>query len=523
MNKILNIVKFFLLFISFYLFSRLTVDDAFISWRYGKNLVDYGIWNYNPSYFDLTQAYTNPIYAYLSVIPNYLNFNVVLFFKFFSIITTSLFLYYFFYKKIKLNNFPSILILFLATPATMFHIFGGMETFLFVILSTLLFIFLYKNNLIYSCVATLLLFYIRPETYTLILLVPLFFLFAFKEESIFKIKLNKIGSIIVLKKKNIINSVKIFFILSIFLIPIFLINYYYFGYLWPNPYYVKVTSFFRPSELIRYLFFIMPALYLLYIGRLKLFILIILFFIPMGWVYSNSNLMMNYHGRFLFHIYAPIFLFILYLTYFCKDIIYYKLNNSKKYNKINQKFLIRFFLLPFVLLFLFYSSFEFRYTMTYYPRLLDAHGKLGNIIKEISNREDIKSISIGDAGLLPYNSGLNSLDSLKLGSSYLAHNGIDYNIISKYNPKILIFHTKPSSGDVRKNKSQNLLLKWAEEKNYVEVCNVVMHPQYKIKIYAFKQIKEIQNVCKISKKKNNFSHNSYFIKTFYVPPFVYWR
>ena len=202
MNKILNIVKFFLLFISFYLFSRLTVDDAFISWRYGKNLVDYGIWNYNPSYFDLTQAYTNPIYAYLSVIPNYLNFNVVLFFKFFSVITTSLFLYYFFYKKIKLNNFPSILILFLATPATMFHIFGGMETFLFVILSTLLFIFLYKNNLIYSCVATLLLFYIRPETYTLILLVPLFFLFAFKEESIFKIKLNKIGSIVIFKKKK---------------------------------------------------------------------------------------------------------------------------------------------------------------------------------------------------------------------------------------------------------------------------------------------------------------------------------
>jgi hypothetical protein len=51
--------------LSFWLFSRLTVDDAFILWRYCKNFVDAGVWNYNPAVFDMTQAYTSPIYAVL--------------------------------------------------------------------------------------------------------------------------------------------------------------------------------------------------------------------------------------------------------------------------------------------------------------------------------------------------------------------------------------------------------------------------------------------------------------------------
>lgn len=38
-----DILLYLLLFISFWLFSRFTVDDAFISWRYGKNLITYGI------------------------------------------------------------------------------------------------------------------------------------------------------------------------------------------------------------------------------------------------------------------------------------------------------------------------------------------------------------------------------------------------------------------------------------------------------------------------------------------------
>ena len=74
--------------------------DAFITWRYGFNLVNHGIWNYNPSTFDPTQAYTNPIYALLSIIPALLGINVVLFFKIISLIFSA----YFFPRLISLKK-----------------------------------------------------------------------------------------------------------------------------------------------------------------------------------------------------------------------------------------------------------------------------------------------------------------------------------------------------------------------------------------------------------------------------------
>jgi hypothetical protein len=73
--------------VSFWIWSRFTVDDAFISWRYGKNLVLHGLWAYNPDSFDLTQAYTNPIFAVLGVIPNALRLDVVAFFKLLAVVT----------------------------------------------------------------------------------------------------------------------------------------------------------------------------------------------------------------------------------------------------------------------------------------------------------------------------------------------------------------------------------------------------------------------------------------------------
>ena len=65
--------------INSYLFSRFTVDDAFITWRYGINLVNHGIWSYNPVNFDVTQSYTNALIAFLSLVPAYLELDMVLF------------------------------------------------------------------------------------------------------------------------------------------------------------------------------------------------------------------------------------------------------------------------------------------------------------------------------------------------------------------------------------------------------------------------------------------------------------
>jgi hypothetical protein len=107
--------------LSAYFFSRFTVDDAFIGWRYAKNLIDFGIWNYNPSNFDLTNAYTSPLLTFLSIIPEILGINVVLFFKLFFLINA--FIVYFVVSD-RLKDNSLLLIIFFALPSTIIHIFS---------------------------------------------------------------------------------------------------------------------------------------------------------------------------------------------------------------------------------------------------------------------------------------------------------------------------------------------------------------------------------------------------------------
>src|SRR3989339_418538 len=63
------------------LFLGFTADDALITFRYGQSLIKHGVWNWNGDSTDLVEAYTNPIYAFLSIIPHACGLNVLLFFK----------------------------------------------------------------------------------------------------------------------------------------------------------------------------------------------------------------------------------------------------------------------------------------------------------------------------------------------------------------------------------------------------------------------------------------------------------
>ena len=157
---------------SFWLYSRFTVDDAFITWRYGKNLVEHGIWNYNPTTLDLTQSYTNPIYAILSIIPAFFAIDVVFFFK--IVATLKILVFSVWFLRITQLSWLMILLL-LSIPATIVHAYSGLETFLFVALVSALFISLDKNQRLLAIVLTWLLFLTRPESWLLVVLVPTFF------------------------------------------------------------------------------------------------------------------------------------------------------------------------------------------------------------------------------------------------------------------------------------------------------------------------------------------------------------
>lgn len=323
-RQFVSLSLFFILIVtglaSFWIFSRFTVDDAFISWRYGKNLVDFGIWNYNPSYLDLTWAYTNPISAIVSIIPNFLKLDIVLFFSMISIMNYFLFMLWI---KVEFKQFFIIALIPLVLPFAIIHLFSGLETFFFVTFSVVFFVNLYEKRLIRSIIYSIILIFVRPEAWLLTALVPIYYLLL-KEDNLEikslydvvpKIKLNKITEAVII-------AIVVGMPLIIFLI----IHWMYFGYFLPNTFYIKNTGFIFINTSIEFAYHTLLLVPLLMIFIIKLFnkmkyndflyfTLIAMYFGTFAIQYSLSSLAMNYADRFGFHIFIPMYFILIYVGF----------------------------------------------------------------------------------------------------------------------------------------------------------------------------------------------------------------
>lgn len=527
-NKIYsNLITFILVVLvaaSFWAFGRFTVDDAFISWRYGKNLVNHGIWNYNPNYLDMTQAYTNPIYAFLSIIPNYFGIDIVLFFKLFSILNVLVFVVYI-SKKIKGSKI--MILAFFAMPATIIHLFSGLETFLFISLLFALFVSFYENKFRQSIVLTILLFLTRPESWLLVLLTPMFYLISHIKHNTFSDFFKNITKLRQFKWKAFIIS---FMLLSSILLIYFAIHQHIFGSIFPNTFYIKRGLEVNFKLLLIMLAITSPLLILILMKKYNLFITFGVFLIIVAFKYSMSNLTMNYASRFGFHIFAPVFFILLYLSSKLREDLsslsvlkVFKKNNNLKViltsNVISILFLIFFFCISI------YKSDITNY-IEYYPRVLDSHAIIGKKLKQISeeHERDI-TFSFSDAGITAYYSNLNTLDNIGLGSSLVAKkNGVDNEILELYNPEIVLFQS--SQNGIKKSfYNQENIFKWVTDKKYNYIGQVYSHQYYIIKIYSRNALdyKLFEQIFKLSKKKNDISSKEYIIKNLANSPFSYWH
>jgi hypothetical protein len=115
----------------FYL--QFTVDDAFISFRYGKNLVAHHVWNWNPS-GTREEGYTSAVYTVLSIVPALLHVSPALFFKAVGLGCICLMLY-------RLRTVSSSSVAFLLgmlvvglDPWMWLHAYAGLETPLYMLL-----------------------------------------------------------------------------------------------------------------------------------------------------------------------------------------------------------------------------------------------------------------------------------------------------------------------------------------------------------------------------------------------------
>ena len=510
--------------VSFWIFSRFTVDDAFITWRYGKNLIDSGVWGYNPTNFDLTQAYTNPFYAALGIIPHFLGLDVVAFFKLVSIVLVVAFGIWF---SIRTKAGLFVVILY-AVPATFIHAFSGLETFLFVILLSSLFIFIIEEKFYSVLACAILLFLTRPESWAFIGLIPMFYFLPNSLDNDFKDRRFKliISKLLKVKSYNYKSGLLSFAVLSIPLGLYFYFHKMHFGYAMPNTFYVKSGGSFNPSSFVYFSLCAMPFFILLAAARLRAFFVAGLFFGAVILSYSTSLLQMNYVDRFAFHIVVPSYLVLVYVGARLLDGSFYLAFDSSFRNakEINYKFCA--FLAAFVFISFFglknLSPNALAHIANYYPRLLDSHAALGKAINKDSSRYDFESMSFGDAGMTAYHSEITSLDNIGLGSSLVAQAGVTEKTISDYNPAIVVFHAGPD-GIRFQSHSQDKLYSWVTNNGYHHVCQVYWKPHYTLNVYSKYKLVSVLNVCESSTLLNDVKDKDYFLKQGFTPPWHYWH
>lgn len=505
-----SIYYFFVLlaFISFWVFSRFTVDDAFISWRYGKNLVETGIWNYNPTTMDMTQAYTNPIFAFISIIPNYLGIDIVLFFKILSLINLIVFLGYI-SKKIK-NRI--LIACFFALPATMIHLFSGLETFLYVSLMVSLFINFYEDKPRNAILISLALFLVRPETWLFVVLTPAYFLIKDLDYNLSSIK----GFLksIELKKLNFSLFFKSVLILSIPLGIYFILHKMHFGYYLPNTFYIKSGQIrFKPIILIKFVILASPLLILLLKKKYSLFIIMFAFFSALIFNYSMSDLKMNYAFRFGYHIFAPIFFIWLYSVE--KGHLF-----KNTFLNSNTQNIIKIIPFGFLLFFAIQTNGEYLLANDY-PRSFTSHSLIGKTLYKLKDK--VKSFSFGDAGMTAYHSEINALDNIGLGSAKIAHSkGVTNDILNLYNPDVVILHAN-NKGIRMKDHSQKLIYDWAQQRGFKHKYNFYAHHNYVVTTLTKEPFEALMKASSHSAEFKDISTMDYFFNNIKKPPFYYWH
>lgn len=509
-------------FFNLYIFSRFTVDDAFITWRYGRNLVEFGIWGYNPTSFDLTQAYTNPIYALASIIPAFIKIDFVLFFKLLAILVFILF-FILFYKNLENKKLGILLILVLfINPAFTIHLFSGLETFLYVALVGLLAISLEKRKFLESSIYTSIAVLTRPESWLWCILLPTF---AFSEY--FLAKKSKEVTIKYLWK-NLIFSIFPFLILLANLV----FHKWHFGFFLPNTFYVKSQadlSIFRVIlRSVKFAFYLAPLVIPFISGRKIVPAFLLIFFIPIIFNYASSDLQMNYASRFAFHIFIPCFIYSAYVICSEKRVAFLSLSaNFQKTTRIAFNFVFSVFL---ILLMINYTisttsaSELMNYIVNYYPRALNSHAELGKILREINHSKNGNLVFLlGDAGMAPFHSRAIALDYVGLGSSLVAHQGITDEILDKYNPIFVFLHTNPEKDMIWNAFGSDQIMSWMKKNEIVYQCDIYWKPDYSIRFFSRVKYSEISELCKNSFSKNSINDKDYFLSHFLLPPFYFWH
>ncbi len=302
-----------------FIFIRFTVDDAFIAWRYGMTFAHTGHWNYNSGGAPRVEAYTSFVYAALSAIPALLRIPVELFFKLVGLGIVAGYLYGVRRVDLPRGQKVALLALLVCNPTFWLQLFSGLETVAFALLITLVFSLVYRNGELglAGYAAALALTLTRPEG------------IAFAGVAM------AWSLLITRRRPQVWGLVRVISIWAAY----WGWRWHYFGYFWPNTYYVKSGNRGALSaQVVDVLQTLLPALVVAFLvvlvtvmvrrdGAASLArarrvmrnaqdatpaVLALTGAVVVLGLYHNSNLYMNFVNRFQWQLLLPVALVVLF-------------------------------------------------------------------------------------------------------------------------------------------------------------------------------------------------------------------
>lgn len=403
------------------IFFQVIIDDAFIFFKYGYNLLHHGVWSWSATGKPV-EAYTSFIYAVFSIIPYLINVPPHISIKIIGLVILLLLLFRI-YKKASSKKMALFTILIIVTNWQVYvHAFSGLETILWCWLLIESFFLLKADNITVKqqwClwIICLLLALTRPEG-----AIYAFFYFLY-------LKFYKKSKIALLPIIVVTISGVIYFIWRFNL----------FGLLFPLPFYHKVMDnqfgkfafIFNMYTSWYYLVCAGLVLYFFRKTRLLYFLGIVSFLIFFG-LYGKSFLVMNFADRFPFQLFFPFIVFAL-----------IELEHNSHLDKVKIILIAGFLNLIILSKGLYDENFIELASITnnagsafFVPRSHYLLAKNINKIKDI----DKKNISIlfGDAGVFPHYVKANCHDYNGLTDAYFAKHKLDTVYFNNANADVVL-------------------------------------------------------------------------------------
>lgn len=394
------------LFLTLILF-QFTVDDSFITYRYAKNLVAHGIWNWNPTGSTVEEAYTNFLYAILAIIPEFFKISTLVFFKLLGAMSLVYIAARLFYLiKNKIIYFASLTFLIL-NPFFYLHAYSGLETPIFIVLIFELIVFLTLKEKVQN----------EKMFYFILLLLPL----TRPEGALYSL----VGFSLFWYKNREIKSKKYFILFCALGLGYFILRYKYFGDLLPNTFYVKSSEGFNMNRFVSYIFgnikYWSVALLFIIIKDKSYRILLGTSIIINVLLYASSDLQMNFSDRFPFQTFAPFYL------------------GAFIYTKNTYNFYMVSVLTAFLMGFIIAGS-SLLDSAKYFPKLRQAYGGLGVALSKYKN-ENLTLLS-GDVGLISYFSEWYVYDLIGLANKHIAKKGISLEYLQNTKPDLILLYSR---------------------------------------------------------------------------------